>query len=53
MGAKSTKKSTKKTDRKVRGTPNLSITPDQASSIRGGAKLGDIKGESLDIKHTD
>jgi hypothetical protein len=49
---------TKKTSPKDKAMRELPLKPDQAGHVKGGAsdifaKIGDIKGESLDSKHKD
>lgn len=51
------KKSTKKPAQRVKDLKAKKLSADSARRVRGGtdifAKLGDIKGESIDPKHKD
>ena len=51
MAAK--KKSSSKARRKGRRQSDLALGARSAKQVKGGGKLGDIKGESLDDKHKD
>jgi hypothetical protein len=50
-GSKKTASSTGR--REVRSLPAKTLKGDQAKRVKGGFRIGDIKGESLDDKHKD
>jgi len=49
MAAKKDKKDKK--DKKVKTLPTKSLSIQSARSVKGGLKIGEVKGESTDRKH--
>ena len=45
------RKPAKNPDPNAQAVPDLPVPPDQATDVKGGLTIGDIKGESTDKDH--